>query len=163
MLAFFSSKEPTYYHFSWWERKIYKKSWPSICVHLREKRNPSCNQYPRDNELLVTSERTEEAKKYFQGKFINYMVSQMWFKNAEFGVKINELFFLTCLLHELWDLKEIISLCQASVVSLTPKWGFYLHLFHKDFLWIKWDNIHQNIVCCLTTKLCPTLFWLHEL
>ena len=103
------------------------------------------------------------SKKYFQGKVINYLVSQMWFKNAEFGAKKKkELFFLTCLLHELWDLKEIISLCQASVVSLTLKYGFYLHLFHKDFLWIKWDNVCQNIVCSLTTKLCPTLFWPHE-
>ena len=145
---------------------MYKRSWLSICVHLREKRKPLCNQYPRGNELLVTSiERTEEAKKYFQGKVINYLVSQMWFKNAEFGAKKKkkELFFLTCLLHELWDLKEIISLCQASVVSLTLKYGFYLHLFHKDFLWIKWDNVCQNIVCSLTTNLCPTLFWPHEL
>lgn len=83
----------------------------------------------------------------------------IWSKNK----RIKELFFLTCLLHELWDLKEIISLCQVSVLSLTLKCGFYLHLFNKDFLWIKWDNICQNIVCSLTTKLCPNLFWPHEL
>lgn len=40
------------------------------------------------NELLVTSsERTEETKTYFQGKFLGSLVSQMWFKSAEFGVK----------------------------------------------------------------------------
>lgn len=43
---------------------------------------------PRGDELLVTStERTEEAKKYFQEKFVGLWSHRYGLKSAEFGVK----------------------------------------------------------------------------
>lgn len=72
------------------------------------------------NELLVTSsERTEETKTYFQGKFLGSLVSQMWFQSAEFGVKRFELLFLTYLLCAVGPQGYHFALLSLSGLSLS--------------------------------------------
>ena len=110
-----------------------------------ERGRKSFMQYLWGNELLVmSSERTEEAKKYFQQTFLGSLFSQTWFQKCWIWRQKIWIFVPELPLPRCETLRQSLHFAEPQW-SLSPSQMWFLSsLFYRGLLRIKWDYICQN-------------------